>query len=197
MAVSERIKDEARRTIDGMQKFYEKYSDDVDDAEELEHRVARIEAAMEGCNGLSQEEKIQKTAENLFELTCSQERTYDAVRRELKITHEAYKKELAKMGEQFSRQLKELQKSLQDEFKTVLTKIEDSGSDSAAQPLILPSQPTEMASGLTGAQGGLTGLLTKIISDYPGFSFATFIFILILVLISGHFDEILRLFNAN
>ena len=50
MAVSERIKAEARRTIDGMQKFYEKYSDDVDDAAELDHRVARVEAAMEGCN---------------------------------------------------------------------------------------------------------------------------------------------------
>ena len=101
------------------------------------------------------------------------------------------------MGEQFSRQIKELQKSLQDEFKTVLTKIEDSGSDSAVQPLILPSQTTEMAPGSPGAQGGLTGLLTKIISDYPGFSFATFIYILILVLISGHFDELLHLFNAN
>lgn len=197
MAVSERIKAEARRTIDGMQKFYEKYSDDVDDAEELEHRVARVEAAMEGCNGLSQEEKIQKTAENLFELTCSQERTYDAMRCELKLTREAYKNEMVKMGERFSNEIKELKISLQDEFKTVLTKIEDSGSDSAAQPLLLPSKPTETASGSPGAQGGLTGLLTKIISDHPGFSFATFIFILILVLISGHFDEFLSLFNGN
>ena len=106
MAVSERIKAEARRTIDGMQKFYEKYSDDVDDAEELEHRVARVEAAMEGCNGLSQEEKIQKTAENLFELTCSQERTYDAMRRELKLTRDAYKNEMVKMGEHFSKEIK-------------------------------------------------------------------------------------------
>ena len=197
MAVSERIKAEARRTIDGMQKFYENYSDDVDDAEELEHRVARVEAAMEGCNGLSQEEKIQKTAENLFELTCSQERTYDAMRRELKLTREAYKNEMVKMGEQFSKEIKELKISLQDEFKTVLTKIEDSGSDSAAQPLLLPSQTTETTSGSPGSQGGLTSLLTKIISDNPGFSFATFIFILILVLISGHFDEFLRLFNGN
>lgn len=197
MAVSERIKAEARRTIDGMQKFYEKYSDDVDDAEELEHRVARVEAAMEGCNGLSQEEKIQKTAENLFELTCSQERTYDALRRELKLTREDYKNELNKIGEQFSRQLKELQRSLQEEIKTVLTKIEDSGSDSAAQPILLPPQPTETASGSPGAQVGMTGILTKIISDHPGFSFTTFILILILVLISGHFDELLHLVNAN
>lgn len=194
MAVSERIKAEARRTIDGMQKFYEKYSDDVDDAEELEHRVARVEAAMEGCNGLSQEEKIQKTAENLFELTCSQERTYDAVRRELKLTHEAYKKELAKMGEQFSKELKELQKSLQDEIKTVLTKIEDSGSDSVAQPLLLPPQTHETPA---GGLGDKMNLLAKIISYHPGLSFVTFIFILILVFISGHFDECLSLFNAN
>ena len=152
---------------------------------------------MEGCNGLSQEEKIQKTAEDLFELTCSQERTYDSLRRELKLTREDYKSELNKMGEQFSMQLKELQRSLQDEIKTVLTKIEESGSDSAAKPLLLPYQPTETESGSPGAQGVLTSILTKIISDHPGFSFATFIFILILVLISGHFDELLHLFNAN
>ena len=84
MAISDRIKAEARRTIDGMQRFYEKYSDETDDREELEHRIARVEASMEGCNGLTQDEKIQKTAENVFELTCAQERSYDALRLELR-----------------------------------------------------------------------------------------------------------------
>ena len=84
MAISDRIQAEARRTIDGIQRFYEKYSDEVDDAVEREHRIARVEASMEGCNGLSQEDKIQKTAENVFELTCAQERSYDAIRMELR-----------------------------------------------------------------------------------------------------------------
>lgn len=194
MAVSERIKAEARRTIDGMQKFYEKYSDDVDDAEELEHRVARIEATMEGCNGLSQEDKIQKTAENLFELTCSQERTYDAMRRELKLTRKEYKDELAKIGEKFSSELKELQKSLHDEIKTVLAKIEDSGSDCVTQNSVPKHNQNDKHQRISGDK---IGLLMKIISDHPCFSFFTFIFILILVFISGHFDECLSLIHAN
>ena len=93
MAISDRIRAEARRTIDGMQKFYEKYGDDIDDSEELEHRIARVEASMEGCNGLTQDEKVQKTAENLFELTCAQERMYDALRREMRLTRDEYKRE--------------------------------------------------------------------------------------------------------
>ena len=108
MAISDRIRAEASRTIDGMQKFYEKYSDDTDDAEELEHRIARVEASMEGCNGLTQDEKIQKTAENVFELTCAQERNYDAIRREIKITRDGYKEEFRELR-------MELKKGLDDE----------------------------------------------------------------------------------
>ena len=90
MAISDRIRAEAKRTIEGMTKYYQEYSDYADESEELEHRIARIEASMVGCNGLSQEDKVQKTAENVFELTCAQERTYDALRCELKKTREIF-----------------------------------------------------------------------------------------------------------
>lgn len=160
MAISERIRAEARRTIDGMQKFYERYSDDLDDAEELEHRIARVEASMEGCNGLSQDDKIQKTAENVFELTCAQERSYDALRVELK--------------------------SIKTEIKTgmagVMKKIEDSGCDGSSS---------------SSKDAGRANFLTKIISEHPLIAFTAFIFTLILVFVSGHFEILAKLCGAD
>lgn len=194
MAVSERIKAEARRTISGMQKFYEKYSDDVDDAEELEHRVARVEAAMEGCNGLSQEEKIQKTAENLFELTCSQERTYDAVRRELKIMRDLYRDEISKVGERFSSELKDLHNSLQGEIKSVIDKIGDSGSD--GMPQLIPFNG-HIKENVPDRKNEKFQFLAKIVSEHPEFTFFTLIVVLVLAFVSGHIDELLGLLGGN
>ena len=182
MAISDRIKAEARRTIDGMQRFYEKYSDDVDDAEELEHRIARVEASMEGCNGLSQDDKIQKTAENLFELTCAQERSYDSLRRELKLTRDEYRRECMEIKEQNSKDFKSLQKELKDGLAGVMRKIEDSGCDSSSS---------------SDSSSKKYNLLTKIISDHPVLAFNAFIFVIILVFVSGHFEMIAKAFGGG
>lgn len=170
MAISDRIKAEASRTIDGMQRFYAKYSDEADDAEELEHRIARIEASMEGCNGLTQDEKIQKTAENVFELTCAQERSYDSLRREIKITRDEYRRECGEIKQ-------ELKKGLSD----VMKKIEDSGMDSSSG----------------ASKKDYSGkVVTKIIAEHPLIAFNTFIFVLILVFVSGHFDILASLIRG-
>ena len=167
MAISERIRAEARRTIDGMQRFYERYSDDIDDAEELEHRIARVEASMEGCNGLSQDDKIQKTAENVFELTCAQERSYDALRLELR-----------KMNEQSSKDFKALQQEIKTGIGGVMKKIEDSGMDGSTS---------------SARKDGHANFITKIISEHPLIAFNAFIFTLILVFVSGHFEILAKL----
>ena len=173
MAISDRIKAEASRTIDNMQRFYAKYSDETDEAEELEHRIARIEASMEGCNGLTQDEKIQKTAENVFELTCAQERSYDSLRREIKITRDEYKKEC-----------REIKSALTKGISDLAKKIEDSGMDSAAS--------------LAGAQKKAYRpySMAKVIAEHPLLAFNAFIFILILVFISGHFDVLASLLGV-
>lgn len=150
-----------------MQRFYEKYGDD---AEELEHRIARIEASMEGCNGLTQDEKIQKTAENVFELTCAQERSYDALRREIKLSREEYMSECADLKTTLKTGLDELSK-----------KIEDSGCDCHA-------------SSVRHVHGKFVATL---ISKHPVITLNAFIFMLILVFISGHFDQILNFFGGK
>lgn len=176
MAISDRIRAEARRTIDGMQKFYEKYGDDIDDSEELEHRIARVEASMEGCNGLTQDEKVQKTAENLFELTCAQERTYDALRREMRLTRDEYKRECDEIKKINARDFEALQQELRAGLKSIKTTIESSGCDSSSNS----SQSKSKSSGQK--------TFSKFISEHPLIAFNAFIFVILLVFISGHFE---------
>ena len=185
MAISERITAEARRTIDGMQKFYERFSDDIDDAEELEHRIARVEASMEGCNGLSQDDKIQKTAENVFELTCAQERSYDSLRRELKLTRDEYRKEFAEIKNINAQEFDDLREDIKTGMASLMKKIEDSGCDCS-----YPAKKQGQSS------GSKLDFLARLISDHPLMSFGTFIFFLILVFISGHFDILAKAFGA-
>lgn len=158
-----------------MQRFYSKYSDEIDDAEELEHRIARVEASMEGCNGLTQDEKIQKTAENVFELTCAQERSYDALRMELRRTRDEWKDEFASIRQ-------EIKKGLEG----VVKKIEDSGMDSSA------SVQSGTASKLKNSK-----ILSKFIMEHPLIVFNAFIFILILVFVSGHFEILAKMFGGG
>lgn len=181
MAISDRIKAEARRTIDGIQRYYEKYGADVEDAEEMEHRIERVESAMAGCNGLSHDDKIQKTAENLFELTCAQERSFDAMRREMKIIRKECKDEFEDIRSDCKQEFETLNAELREGLKAVAQKIEESGSD-CSHPA--STNPKEM------------WMLAKVISEHPSLAFATFIFILILAFVSGHFDAISKLFGG-
>lgn len=175
MAISDRIKAEAIRTIKGIERYYEKYGIDGDDAEEREHRIARIEAAMEGCNGLTHDEKVQKTAENLFELTCAQERSYDMMRLEIKQLRDENNKEFDIMrGE------------LRDGLDKVIKKIEGSGSDVRQPNTSRPAAPAATAS-------VHHRLISKIISEHPLLAFNAFMFVLLLVFISGHFSELAKL----
>ena len=189
MAISERIKAEAKRTIDGMQRFYDKYSDDIDDAEELEHRIARVEASMEGCNGLSQDDKIQKTAENVFELTCAQERSYDSLRRELKLNRDEYRREFAEIKRLSSEDFKTLQKELREGLGSVMKKIEDSGCDCSANS---SSHASGSASDKTAHS-----MMFKVIADHPILAFTAFMFLILLVFISGHFEMLAKLLGTS
>ena len=185
MAISDRIRAEARRTIDGMQQFYEKYGDDIDDSEELEHRIARVEASMEGCNGLTHDEKVQKTAENLFGLTCAQERTYDALRREMRITRDEYKRECDEIKKINARDFEALRQELRAGLKSIKTTIESSGCDSWYNSFYPKSKSSSQKA------------LFKFISEHPLITFNAFIFVILLVFISGHFEFIEKICGAS
>jgi len=182
MAISDRIRAEAKRTIDGIVRYYEKYGEDHEDAEEKEHRIARIESAMEGCNGLSGEDKIQKTAENLFELTCAQERTFDSVR-----------KEIRNLREENNGEFDLLRKELGEGLADIIRKI-DSGHG-GGKPVL-----AHEGSGGTPDKGPFpsvdiahANIVAKVISDHPLLSFYTFVFFIVVIFVSGHFNVLLKL----
>lgn len=162
MAISERIKAEALRTIESMKDFHKRYG--AESAEELEHRIARVEASMEGCNGLTQEEKIQKTAENMFELTCAQERSYDALRAEL-----------WKNRAEYSADIQVVRQELKNGLNSVMKKIEDSGTDCS------DSRRTHGTA------------ILRLISDHPMIAMVTFLSVLLMVFVSGHFELLAKL----
>lgn len=180
MAISDRIKAEARRTIDGIERYYAKFGMDVDYADEREHRIARIEAVMEGCNGLTPEEKVQKTAENVFELACAQERSFDMMRSEIK-----------KLRDENNKEFDVLRGELREGLQKVINKIEESGSDGQK------SSTTSDATASISASDMHRHLLAKIISDHPVIAFNTFVFVLLLVFISGHFQELAKLWGGQ
>ena len=163
MAVSARIEAEAQRTIDGIRRFYEQYGNEYGDSAEREFRIARIEAAKEGCNGLTQEEKIQKTAENVFEFVCAQERSYDALRLEIK-----------KSGDSFGQEVRTLRDEMKSGFKNISDKIEESCSD----------QPEKKRS-----KRRIPGWsrITDMICDHPDLTFITVLVIIALSFVSGNF----------
>lgn len=173
MAITDRIRAEAIRTIKGIQNYYDVYGGDLDDTEEMEHRIARIEAAMEGCNGLSPEDKVQKTAENLFELTCAQERSFNAMFKEIKLLRDENNKEFDV-----------LRADVKEGLQGVIKKIEDSGSGS-------PSSNSGSMESLRYK------LVYKLISEHPVLTLNAFLFILVLVFISGHFESITKIFGAQ
>ena len=187
MAIKDRIRAEARRTIDGIQNYYNKYGADVEDAEEKEHRIARIEAAMEGCNGLSQEDKVQKTAENLFELTCAQERAFDAMRKEIKILRDENNKEFDI-----------LRVEMREGMRDIIDKIQDSGfTANTASTQLTQSTQSNQSSQPSEPQSLHTHFISKLISEHPVVALNAFVFMLILVFISGHFDDILKVFGGQ
>ncbi len=97
MAITRQLQDEADRAIAGITKYYEQFGDTLLDAEEREHRISKIAVALEGCNGITDKEKLQKTAENLFGLTCAWERDSLALKREIMVSREKTDAEFSKL----------------------------------------------------------------------------------------------------
>ena len=175
MAISPRIAAEAQRTIDGIRRFYEQYGDEYSDSAEREFRIARIEAAKEGCNGLTQEEKIQKTAENVFEFACAQERTYDALRLEIKKSGDAF-------SEKLNKGLDALKGEMQAGFRNISEKIEESCFDQPEKKRAKRRIP-------------VWSIVTDLICGHPDLTFITFIIIMILSFVSGNF-KLIEMFKS-
>ena len=137
MAITPHIEAEAKRTIEGIQDYYKNYSDSPGDFEEMEHRIARVERLKEACNGFTEKEKLQATAENLFEVGSAWERGSDEIKKIMKRNYKATGEQILKLSEETKESFKEIQRenntnydkifdSLQKLAKNVNDKFEES-----------------------------------------------------------------------
>lgn len=196
MAITKKLKDEADRTIAGISKYYEQCGDTLLDADEREHRIEKIESALEGCNGITEKEKIQKTAENLFGLTCSMERDFLALKRELAVSQKKTDASIEKLREDTSVELKKIGSSIEA--------LDKKFGDIFKVPMLEQPRPQPQLT-YENTQDGpkkdpvpwyakLVGILDK----HFGATMITLVILVVLLILSGNFDYIQQFLpNSN
>ena len=121
MAITPHIEAEAKRTIEGIQYYYKNYSDSPGDFEEMEHRIARVERLKEACNGFTEKEKLQATAENLFEVGSAWERGSDEIKKIIKKNNKLTAEQILKLSEE----TKEMQRENNSNYDKINTSLKD------------------------------------------------------------------------
>ena len=198
MAITKKLKDEADRTIAGITKYYEQCGDTLLDADEREHQIEKIESALEGCNGITEKEKIQKTAENLFGLTCSMERDFLALKRELKISQDKTRESIESIKTDLADTKVDLKKignsitSLDKRFENLCLDISKMTEGPRPQ---LPHEQVQVEPQKKDVPWYAKCVL--IIDKHFGTAMTTLVILVILLIFSGNLDSIQNIFYHN
>lgn len=181
MPITPHIEAVAKRTIEGIQDYYCRFSDDINDTDEMEHRIARIERLKDACNGYSDKDKLQKTAENLFEVGTAWERGQDVLKTIIR-TNQAYvEQRLDEIEKSNSENYEHLQESIKELSDNMLNKLDDERKYNDTH--------YEYKSQLSSGAGLKNALLKFIDAHFSGVLFGV-IFIIVLLFISGQTDLI-------
>ena len=201
MAITKKLKDEADRTIVGITKYYDQCGDTLLDADEREHRIDKIESALEGCNGITEKEKIQKTAENLFGLTCSMERDFLALKRELKINQDKTQESIESLKTDLADTKVDLKKignsiiSLDKRFENLCL---DIGKMAESPVPRLPYKQTQEAKPDQPRKDvPWYAKCVLIIDKHFGTAMTTLIILAILIILSGNLNSLNNIFHPN
>lgn len=197
MAITPHIEAEAKRTIEGIQDYYKNYSDSPGDFEEMEHRIARVERLKEACNGFTEKEKLQATAENLFEVGSAWERGSDEIKKIIKKNNKLTADQILKLSEETKEMQREnnsnydkINTSLKDLAKNFNDKFEESRKYND-QHFIRKDKPKEEVKDSYTFKGKI---LSFIDHHFLGVAVWT-ILILLFIFISGHVDILQMLFS--
>lgn len=186
MAITPHIEAEAARTIEEIQDYYRKFSDDINDSDEMEHRIARVERLKEACNGLTENEKLQKTAENLFEVGTAWERGQDMIKKIIRKNQTDVEKRLAEIRKENSDNFDNIQTSIKELSNTMTKKFEEeqkyNDSHYEAKAQITVNTPTSNAS--------VKNSIIKFIDNHFAGCALTLLIIIFVLFISGHIDLI-------
>ena len=201
MAITPHIEAEAKRTIEGIQDYYKNYSDSPGDFEEMEHRIARVERLKEACNGFTEKEKLQATAENLFEVGSAWERGSDEIKKIIKKNNKLTADQILKLSEETKESFKEIQRennsnydriqeSLQNLAKNVNDKFEESRQYNDKH-FIRKDKPKEDVKDSYTFKGKILNFIDH---HFLGVAVWTIV-ILMFIFISGHTDILQMLFS--
>lgn len=197
MAITPHIEAEAKRTIEGIQDYYKNYSDSPGDFEEMEHRIARVERLKEACNGFTEKEKLQATAENLFEVGSAWERGSDEIKKIIKKNNKLTADQILKLSEETKEMQREnnsnydkINTSLKDLAKNFNDKFEESRKYND-QHFIRKDKPKEEIKDSYTFKGKILNFIDH---HFLGVAVWTIV-ILMFIFISGHTDILQMLFS--
>ena len=197
MAITPHIEAEAKRTIEGIQDYYKNYSDSPGDFEEMEHRIARVERLKEACNGFTEKEKLQATAENLFEVGSAWERGSDEIKKIIKKNNKLTADQILKLSEETKEMQREnnsnydkINTSLKDLAKNFNDKFEETRKYND-QHFIRKDKPKEEVKDSYTFKGKILNFIDH---HFLGVAVWTIV-ILMFIFISGHTDILQMLFS--
>ena len=197
MAITPHIEAEAKRTIEGIQDYYKNYSDSPGDFEEMEHRIARVERLKEACNGFTEKEKLQATAENLFEVGSAWERGSDEIKKIIKKNNKLTADQILKLSEETKEMQREnnsnydkINTSLKDLAKNFNDKFEEARKYND-QHFIRKDKPKEEVKDSYTFKGKILNFIDH---HFLGVAVWTIV-ILMFIFISGHTDILQMLFS--
>lgn len=190
MPITQHIEEVARRTIDEIQDYYRKFSDDINDTDEMEHRIARVERLKEACNGLTEKDKLQKTAENLFEVGTAWERGQDMIKKIIRKNQKDVESKLAEFRKENNENYNNIQGSIKELSENMNKKFEEEKqyNETHFETKIQLMTKENTTPGIKGA------ILRFLDNHFVGCAF-TLMFIIVLLFISGHTDLINQIIN--
>ena len=197
MAITPHIEAEAKRTIEGIQDYYKNYSDSPGDFEEMEHRIARVERLKEACNGFTEKEKLQATAENLFEVGSAWERGSDEIKKIIKKNNKLTAERILKLSEE-TKEMQRENNSNYDKINTSLKELANNFNDKFEearkyndQHFIRKDKPKEETKDSYTFKGKILNFIDH---HFLGVAVWTIV-ILMFIFISGHTDILQMLFS--
>jgi len=187
MPITPHIEAEAKRTIDEIQDYYKRFSDDINDTDEMEHRIARVERLKEACNGLTEKDKLQKTAENLFEVGTAWERGQDMIKKIIRKNQKDVETRLAQIRKENNDNYEKIQTSIKELSDNMNKKFEEEQkyNDTHFESKV---QQVGRDATIEKSDGGFKTSLLKFFDKHLGKIITLVIIVILVIFISGQID---------
>lgn len=196
MPITTHIEEVARRTIEEIQDYYKSFSDDINDTDEMEHRIARVERLKEACNGLTEKDKLQKTAENLFEVGTAWERGQDMIKKIIRRNQKDVENRLAEIRKENNDNYEKIQTSIKELSDNMNKKFEEEQKYNETHFETKVQQMVKDVN-VEKSESGFKNVLLRFFDKHLGVIATVIIIIVLAVFISGQMDLVKELLKIG